>query len=140
MASTSRRASCIFAGTGCRADPAKILYRVYKDDCLGRLSFIRAGQTIGLTLGELREIVEFRDRGETPCSHVVTLLDRKVAEIGQRIAELQELQQTLRGLQERAAHLSPEECPPTLVCHVILPKMPTEQATQAKAEPARRRV
>jgi hypothetical protein len=35
---------------------------------------IRAAQAVGLTLGEIRGIVSLRDRGETPCGHVLDLI------------------------------------------------------------------
>lgn len=52
-------------------------YRDYDDAAVDRLGFVRAAQSVGLTLGEIREIVALRDRGETPCRHVTELLDRR---------------------------------------------------------------
>lgn len=96
-------------------------YRDYDEDVLGRISFIRAGQAIGFTLGELREVIAFRDQGRTPCSHVAALLEAKAAAIDHRIEELLSLRQTLQSLRERASHLDPASCPPNTVCHLILP-------------------
>ena len=94
-------------------------YRDYDQDALDRLSFIRAGQSAGLTLGELREVVALRDRGEVPCAHVAGLLDTKVAEIDRRITELGLLRQEIELLRRRACHLDPEDCLPHRVCHII---------------------
>ncbi|MDA8345384.1 MAG: heavy metal-responsive transcriptional regulator [Thermaerobacter sp.] len=99
-------------------------YRDYREDAMARISFIRAGQAIGLTLGELREIIAFRDHGQAPCVHVAALLEQKATEVALRIAELVELQETLQELRDRAAHLDPAECPPDSVCHLIWPKLP----------------
>ena len=96
-------------------------YRDYGEDVLDRISFIRAGQAIGFTLGELREVIAFRDQGQAPCSHVATLLDQKAEDIDQRITELVLLRDTLHTLRERASRLDPATCPPTTVCHLILP-------------------
>lgn len=96
-------------------------YRDYGEDALGRISFIRAGQAIGFTLGELREVIAFRDQGQAPCSHVAALLEQKAAEVEERIMELVQLRDTLQGLREQASHLDPAECPPTTVCHLIFP-------------------
>jgi DNA-binding transcriptional MerR regulator len=41
-------------------------YRAYDDGVLDRLRFVRAAQAVGLTLGEIREIVALRDRGWSP--------------------------------------------------------------------------
>jgi len=35
-------------------------YRDYEDTVVGRLQFVRAAQAVGLTLGEIREVIAFR--------------------------------------------------------------------------------
>jgi MerR family transcriptional regulator, copper efflux regulator len=94
-------------------------YRAYDPSALGRLSFVRAGQAVGLTLGEIRQIMAFRDDGQAPCAHVTDLLQRHAADLDARIRELQQLRRELRQLAERAATLDPEQCPPERVCHII---------------------
>jgi MerR family copper efflux transcriptional regulator len=94
-------------------------YRSYDQSALGRLGFVRAGQAVGLTLGEIRQIIAFRDDGQAPCAHVTDLLQRHAAELDARIAELQQLRGELRQLAERAATLDPDQCPPERVCHII---------------------
>lgn len=94
-------------------------YRTYDDTALARLAFIRSAQTIGLTLGEIREILALRDNGDTPCTHVTQLIDQHAHQAAQRITELQQLQTELQGLARRAGQLDPTECPPDRVCHVI---------------------
>ena len=96
-------------------------YRVYGEDALDRLAFVRAGQAVGFTLGELREVVVFRDRGQAPCTHVSALLEQKAAEVDARIAEIVELRGALEGLRDRARRLRPEDCPASTVCHLITP-------------------
>jgi MerR family copper efflux transcriptional regulator len=94
-------------------------YRDYDQAALQRLGFVRAAQAVGLTLGEIRGIIAFRDRGETPCAHVVTLLQRRAAELDARIAELERLRGDLERLAQRAMSLDPDDCAPASVCHVI---------------------
>jgi MerR family transcriptional regulator, copper efflux regulator len=94
-------------------------YRDYEQGAIDRLAFIRAAQTVGLTLGEIRQVVALRDRGETPCSHVVGLLLRRTSEIEQRVAELEQLRGELHRLTERAQGLNAADCDAELVCHVI---------------------
>lgn len=96
-------------------------YRDYDDTTVDRLAFVRAAQTVGLTLGEIREIVALRDRGETPCRHVVDLIQRRAAEIEARIVALQQLHHDLQRLERRARTLDPNDCQPNLVCHLIAP-------------------
>jgi MerR family transcriptional regulator, copper efflux regulator len=94
-------------------------YRTYDEAALGRLSFVRAAQAVGLTLGEIRQVIAFRENGQAPCAHVSELLQRHAADLDRRIQELQQLRGELQLLAERAATLDPEQCPPERVCHII---------------------
>lgn len=94
-------------------------YRDYDHGVLDRLTFIRSAQTVGLTLGEIREIVAFRSRGETPCAHVVALLAQRSADLSRRIAELERMKAELAALARRAQSLDPRDCHPSQVCHII---------------------
>jgi MerR family copper efflux transcriptional regulator len=94
-------------------------YRDYDEDAAARLGFIRAAQSVGLTLGEIRETLAFRDRGEPPCRHVVALIERNAAELRQRIAALQAMQRDLERLARKARAISPESAPAAAFCHII---------------------
>lgn len=94
-------------------------YRAYDDAAIQALRFVRAAQTLGLTLGEIREVIAFRRAGATPCTHVQQLLDRRATELDERIAELERLRGELRALGKRAARLDPRDCQPSQICHVI---------------------
>ncbi|MDA8356879.1 MAG: heavy metal-responsive transcriptional regulator [Actinomycetota bacterium] len=94
-------------------------YRDYEPEVVERLQFIRASQALGLSLGEIGEIVAYRDRGEVPCAHVLDLLRRRSREIDERIVELQHARSVLEGLVSRARRLRPEDCSPSSVCHLI---------------------
>jgi len=80
---------------------------------------VRAAQAVGLTLGEIHQIIAFRDDGQAPCAHVTDLLRRHAADLQVRIRELQQLRGELQQLAERATTLDPEQCPPERVCHII---------------------
>lgn len=94
-------------------------YRDYDAGVVDRLQFIRAGQAIGLTLRELGDVIEIRDRGDSPCRHVTELLDDKIAEVDRRIGDLQALRGDLAGLRDDADGLDPAECPPESVCRIL---------------------
>ena len=94
-------------------------YRDYRPEALDRLGFIRASQAVGLSLGEIRQVVALRDRGEAPCDHVYQLLQRRTSELDERIDELQALRRDLRALTKRARQLDPTDCNPRGVCHLI---------------------
>src|SRR6266852_7504450 len=91
-------------------------YRDYRPDVIDGLGFIRAAQAVGLSLGEIRQVVALRDRGETPCDHVYRLLRRRTAELDERIDELQALRRDLQSLTKRARRLDPADCDAGGVC------------------------
>jgi DNA-binding transcriptional MerR regulator len=88
-------------------------YRDYERSALDKLRFVKAAQSVGLTLGEIREVIALRDRGETPCEHVVSLIHRRSEEIDHKIGELEHLRAELTRLERRARSLDPEACAPT---------------------------
>jgi MerR family transcriptional regulator, copper efflux regulator len=73
-------------------------YREYAADAAARLGFVRAAQSVGLTLGEIREGLAFRDRGETPCGHVTQLIQEHATDLARRIAALEAMRRDLEGL------------------------------------------
>jgi DNA-binding transcriptional MerR regulator len=95
-------------------------YRDYSPPALDQLAFIRGAQAVGLTLGEIREIIAFRDRGETPCTLVLDLVEQRRGELDARIQELQSLRGELDRLAVRAQTLDPADCPPDELCHIII--------------------
>jgi len=94
-------------------------YRDYDPSVLDRLAFIRAGQAVGLTLGELGEVLQVRDRGEAPCRHVSELIDIRIGEIDERMTDLARLRDDLSALAATADKFDPAECTPESVCRII---------------------
>ncbi|MTV27940.1 heavy metal-responsive transcriptional regulator [Nitriliruptoraceae bacterium ZYF776] len=73
-------------------------YRDYADEDLDRLEFIRTGRRLGLSLDEIRQILQLRERGEQPCAYVVDTLHRQLCDIDHRIRELIALREELHRL------------------------------------------
>lgn len=94
-------------------------YREYADDAVARLGFVRAAQTVGLTLGEIREVLAFRDRGEAPCRHVAQLIDKHAADLANRIVALQAMHRGLERLAQRARKTSSVATSDARFCHII---------------------
>ncbi len=95
-------------------------YRQYAPADVERLEFIRTAQSLGLTLEEIKEILGFRDCGESPCPHVSFLIDKKTREIGSRTRGLRVLAKDLRRLRRAATRLPPEEVrAKARFCHII---------------------
>ncbi len=112
-----------YEGIGLVAAPLRSAsgYRDYHAEVLGRLGFIKAAQAIGLSLGEIRQVIGLRERGDVPCDHVYQLLQRRTAELDERIEDLRRLRLELKALTKRARRLNPMECDPRGICHLISP-------------------
>ncbi len=95
-------------------------YRDYDQSATDRLEFVRGAQRAGLTLTEIRGIFEVRDQGEAPCGHVADLIDRKLAEMDERMKALRQTKRELARLGERARRLDPVTCGPDAICHIII--------------------
>jgi MerR family copper efflux transcriptional regulator len=94
-------------------------YRDYGEDAAARLGFIRAAQSVGLSLGEIREVLAFRDRGETPCAHVASLIERRAADLSEHIAALERMRRDLERLSKKARAASPAKARGAAFCHII---------------------
>ena len=100
-AGTTAKAVRYYEGLGllALAPRADNSYRLYNAGALDRLLFIRRAKLLGLTLTEIRELINGAPGG---CQHlqqeVEGLLTKKIEECQQRISELPELQ---RSLEER---------------------------------------
>jgi DNA-binding transcriptional MerR regulator len=94
-------------------------YRTYDDDVVSRLAFIRAAQSVGLSVAEIRDVIGIRDAGAAPCTHVLQLIERHRGEVQSRIRELQELERDLSRLAQHGIGVDPSECDPAGVCKVI---------------------
>lgn len=94
-------------------------YRDYGQEAISRLDFIRRGRAAGLTLAEIREVLDIRDAGTAPCRHVAELLDDRLSALDQQIADLQALRANVAHLRDDAAHANPAECHPEDVCRYL---------------------
>ena len=71
-------------------------YRLYDDDAVGMLYFVKQATGLGLTLGEIKEIIAIRRGGRPPCAHVHRLLRDKAAELDRKLEGLLELRRRIR--------------------------------------------
>ena len=119
-----------YEGIGLLPDPQRLPsgYRDYTDDDLDRLRFIRTAQRLGLSLSEISEILGFRERAERPCDYVLGVLDRQVADLDRRMAEMAQLRRELIDLKAQADHLP---AGPSCYCEVIEHTQMTGRAPRA---------
>jgi DNA-binding transcriptional MerR regulator len=78
-------------------------YRIYGNDAIKLLLFVRRAQSLGITLREIKPLVELATQGQQPCNHVKQLARSHLQEINQKISALQTLRHELRALLRRKA-------------------------------------
>ena len=75
-------------------------YRVYGEEVLERLEFIKRAQALGFSLDEIRRIVEDARKGESPCDEVREIVRRRMAELDERLRELHRYRRELKSTLE----------------------------------------
>jgi MerR family transcriptional regulator, copper efflux regulator len=90
-------------------------FRQFSADVLTRLAFIKRAQSLGLSLEEIREILQVYDEGNPPCGEIKEKLLEKLSQIDHQISELLTLRSEIGELLAGWSHqpLQPEEkiCP-----------------------------
>lgn len=76
-------------------------YRLYDEASEERLRFIKALQRMGLRLGDIKELLDVRDRGSCPCGHTEVLVERRLAEVQAEIEQLEAVREQLLVLKRR---------------------------------------
>jgi DNA-binding transcriptional MerR regulator len=73
-------------------------FRLYSDDAVQQVRFIKQAQSLGLTLDDVQQLLIGRQRrAQAPsCRKVRNLLTQRIDDIDARIKELQEFRRTLR--------------------------------------------
>ncbi len=78
-------------------------YRTYSDEAVKLLLFVKRAQSLGITLKEIKPLLNLASQGQRPCSHVKQLARNHLREIDEKIGALQVLQKELRTLLRRKA-------------------------------------
>ena len=73
-------------------------YRVFSDDALRRLRFIRHAKMLGFSLEEIRELLALRINSIDTCERVRQRTQAKIADIDQKIESLQRMRRALSEL------------------------------------------
>lgn len=70
-------------------------YRIYSEEDIERLRFIKQAQTLGLSLEEIKALLPERGSGLAECQRVRDLLDAKIAELDNKITEARDFRAML---------------------------------------------
>ena len=83
-------------------------FREYTESDRWRLAFIRRARLLGFTLGEITDLLGQAEARST--DEILHAAQAKLAEVGQQIAELRDLECRLRRLVQVCAHGDGDDC------------------------------
>lgn len=87
-------------------------YRHYRPDAVARLRFIRQAKDLGFTLSEIRELLTLKVAPGKSCADVRARARLKIADVEQRIAQLDRMRRALEKLAAACSGRGPvSECP-----------------------------
>ena len=78
-------------------------YRIYEEEHVARLSFIRHCRALDMNLDEVRVLLRFKDAPQAECGEVNALLDEHIGHVATRIRELRQLEKQLKVLREQCS-------------------------------------
>jgi len=93
-------------------------YRLFAANDLEVLHFVRQAKTLGLRLGEIKDILDLQRAGAQPCGRVTELLDTHITEIDRTMADLRRLRHSLAAAR-RAADETFRMGGDAVVCRII---------------------
>jgi MerR family copper efflux transcriptional regulator len=99
---------------GLLASPARSTsnYRLYTEDTVRRVRFIKGAQELGFSLKEILELLSLRAEPETSCEDIRELAEAKITDIEAKIALLQAMKRALVKLVTECSGSGPTtECP-----------------------------
>ncbi len=73
-------------------------YRIYDEDTVRRVRFIKRAQDLGFTLREIKELLSLRARPQARCADVFERAERKIRTIDEKIRALQAMRLALSRL------------------------------------------
>ena len=76
-------------------------YRIYSQEHIERLTFIRHCRSLDMALDEIRALLRFKEAPQDNCAGVNELLDDHIGHVAQRIRELRGLEKQLKLLREQ---------------------------------------
>lgn len=93
-------------------------YRLYRQQDVDVLRFVRQARALGLKLGDIGEIIDLQRQGGQPCQRVLGIVEARLKEIDQALQDLRALRRTLRQARETALQ-SQDQGQAAVVCRII---------------------
>ncbi|HFD88204.1 MAG TPA: MerR family transcriptional regulator [Gammaproteobacteria bacterium] len=94
-------------------------YRLFKSDDVHWLRFIRQAKALGYTLHEIKNIMQDKDQGNSPCPRVREILQHRIVDNRLHLQELMALQERMEHALLQWADMPDGEPDGHSVCHLI---------------------
>lgn len=86
-------------------------YRMYSDDAVIRLTFIKNAQLLGFSLSEIQELLSLRLQPSATCADIWQRTHQKIVAVDKKIEELQRIKRELTSLVAQCpGNLPANEC------------------------------
>ena len=105
-------------------------YRQYGPEDVERLEFIEKAKRLGFSLDDIRDVLVLHQEQETPCVHVLALVEQKLRRVDGVLKELRAFRRELAGLHREASQRLEQMPEGARVCGII------ERGVHAKGEAA----
>ena len=87
-------------------------YRIYADDAVRRLNFIKQAQVLGFSLREIQELLSLRMHPGTTCADIRQRARQKIAAVEKKLEDLQQIKGALTKLAAACRGNGPtSDCP-----------------------------
>ena len=86
-------------------------HRVYNEEHLKRLTFIRRSRELGFTLEEVRGLLKMVDGEHYTCAEVKSLILEHLTDVRGKLADLKKLERVLKQLADRCTGDEAPNCP-----------------------------
>jgi MerR family transcriptional regulator, copper efflux regulator len=82
-------------------------YRIFSDDSVKRLRFIKHAQDLGFSLKEIKELLALRVRPGSSCVDVRRKAEAKIVDVEAKVRNLEAIKKALQGLTATCAGKGP---------------------------------
>lgn len=72
-------------------------YRLFEPQTIERIEFIKKSQLLGFSLDEIREVIDHKRQGASPCMHVRAAVKKKLEDLDDRIIRMQQYRDELKA-------------------------------------------
>ncbi len=86
-------------------------YRYYLPEAVHQVQFIKKAQALGFSLEDIGEVLTVHQRGDLPCEFVQSLLQDKISQLEQQIAQMTAFKGELEAYRDRWAATQPRPQP-----------------------------